>query len=108
VTAVSKWLPVIETDACLGCRLCREACPAKCIEMVWDFATLARPDDCTSCGSCARACPHDVIRMDWRSCIGDPAVGCWRPAPPAANTPGATGLRTWFKGIASAFGRTGL
>lgn len=59
-------LPVIAQDDCTGCGRCVAVCPSKCLEMVWDFATLVRIEDCNGCGLCDRACPHDVIRMTTR------------------------------------------
>lgn len=91
-----KWLPVIETDACVGCGLCGRACEPKCLEMVWDFATLKRPEDCGSCGECARVCPQQGIRMDWVKATGSPIVGQWsdEPPPPVAAKP-----RRWLWGL---------
>ncbi len=73
-----KWLPVISQDKCTGCAKCVKACDHKCLEMVWDFATLQRAADCGSEGNCMAACPEDVIRMDWVLMTGDSGVGRWR------------------------------
>lgn len=88
-----KWMPVIETDACMGCGLCAKACEPGCIEMIWDFATLVRPDHCTSCGECMNACPHGVIRMDWVSHTGNVTLGSWTETPPAPEKP-----KHWLRG----------
>ena len=82
-----KWMPEVETDACMGCGLCAKACAPACLEMVWDFATLVRPEDCTSCGECAKVCQHDVIRMEWTWMTGSPVVGLWRDELPAVAPP---------------------
>ncbi len=76
-----KWLPVFP-EYCLGCGKCVETCPADCIEMVWDFATLPRPDACVSEGDCLEVCPQEGIRMEWLKTTGDPEVGHWCKEPP--------------------------
>jgi formate hydrogenlyase subunit 6/NADH:ubiquinone oxidoreductase subunit I len=89
-----KLMPMIEKDACMGCGLCAKACEARCIEMVWDFATFVRGGDCTSCGECARVCPNEVIQMEWQPMTGSPFVGQWRDQPPAAAAPQPK--RSWW------------
>lgn len=93
-----KWMPVFETDACLGCGLCAKACAPQCLEMVWDFATLKRPEDCTSCGECLDACAHEVIRMDWVKTTGSPVIGRW------CDTPEPTSVKSkrWLWGLLDA------
>lgn len=60
-----RWLPVIDRDFCTGCGACTQACDRRCLELVWDFATLVRPLDCDGDGKCVKACPENLIRMDW-------------------------------------------
>jgi NAD-dependent dihydropyrimidine dehydrogenase PreA subunit len=71
-------LPVFHRDYCQGCGECAKACAPRCIELIWDFATLVRPGDCTSCGRCVEVCPEKVLRMDWVD---------WRPLPAAPAVP---------------------
>lgn len=52
--------PVIDTDACLGCGACAEACPMGVIE-VEDVATVVNGDDCVGCEACIGACPAEAI-----------------------------------------------
>lgn len=80
-----KWLPVIAQDHCTGCGACLNACDSCCLEMVWDFATLARPQDCGSEGHCAEACPVDVITMEWVPITAAPEVGVWRESTAASS-----------------------
>ncbi len=52
--------PVIDTDACLGCGACADACPMEVIE-VEDVATVTDADSCVGCGTCVDACPAGAI-----------------------------------------------
>jgi ferredoxin len=99
-----KWVPVINTDECVGCGTCVATCQHGCLELVWDFSTLVRPDDCVSCGACMTACPHKVIQMDWVEVAGDRTVGRWRTAP---QTPAAPARRSWLARLLEKGGRSG-
>lgn len=63
--ASTKWLPVIDTDRCIGCERCIAACEHGCLEMIWSFSTLTVPQNCHGEGHCVEACPEKIIRMDW-------------------------------------------
>lgn len=80
-TGPRKWVPIIDTDSCGGCGKCLKACAPRCIDLVWAFATLARPGECDSCGQCEAVCPEDVIRMDWSELEGDAGIGRWESGP---------------------------
>ena len=54
--------PVIDTDACIACGACADACPAGVIE-VEDVATAANSDDCVGCGACQDTCPVGAIAV---------------------------------------------
>jgi NAD-dependent dihydropyrimidine dehydrogenase PreA subunit len=60
-----KFVPVIETDACIGCERCIAACDHGCLEMIWSFSTLTRPQQCQGEGHCVEACPEQIIHMEW-------------------------------------------
>lgn len=62
-----KYLPVIDTDRCIGCERCIAACEHGCLEMIWSFSTLTQPQNCHGEGHCVEACPEQIIRMDWVS-----------------------------------------
>ena len=55
--------PIIDTDACIACGACADACPVGVIE-VDDFAVAANEDDCVGCGSCADTCPVGAIEIE--------------------------------------------
>jgi NAD-dependent dihydropyrimidine dehydrogenase PreA subunit len=60
-----KWVPVIDTDACIGCERCVAACDHGCLEMIWSFSNLTHPHQCTGEGHCVEACPEKIIHMEW-------------------------------------------
>ena len=52
--------PVINTDECVGCGACADACPMDVIE-VEDVATVVNGDACIACGACVDTCPTGAI-----------------------------------------------
>ena len=52
--------PVINTDDCIGCGACADACPMGVIE-VKDVATVVDADSCVGCEACLGACPVEAI-----------------------------------------------
>ena len=52
--------PVIDTDECIACGVCVDACPADVLELN-DVATVAEEDSCVACGACQDACPAGAI-----------------------------------------------
>ncbi len=99
-----KWLPVINRDACTGCRNCVEACEHCCLEMdVWEFATLERPFQCGGEGYCMKACPEEVIRMGWVELTGDQIIGQWCDQPDApSEKPKSWWSQLWTAAIIAA------
>jgi len=90
-----KWLPIIDTDSCTGCRRCVNTCEHGCLGMEWDFAVLQQPHRCDSEGACMEACPHDVIRMGWVTMQGPGQMGRWRsPTAPATVDDAAVATHT--------------
>lgn len=58
------WYPTVDYDACIGCEVCIEQCPAGVYE--WndedDQPVVAHPYNCVVyCMGCAKACPEDAI-----------------------------------------------
>ena len=55
---------VVDTDACIGCGLCHEACP-------WNMPQIdpasGKSTKCIACGRCAVQCPNGAIKfVDWQ------------------------------------------
>jgi len=86
-TPERKWVPVIDTDACIGCERCVAACDHGCLEMIWSFSTLTRPHQCTGEGHCVEACPEQIIHMEWVAVEGEPEA----PASKVAGLPAGAG-----------------
>ncbi len=55
---------VVDTDKCIGCGLCHEACP-------WNMPqidpVIGKSTKCIACGRCAVQCPNGAIKfVDWK------------------------------------------
>ena len=51
---------IVDYSKCIGCSLCRMACPIGAI--MWDEETN-KPVICTHCGYCVNYCPHEVLAL---------------------------------------------
>ncbi|MGE5549404.1 MAG: 4Fe-4S binding protein [Bacteroidota bacterium] len=84
--------PIVDSEACIGCRICARQCPAASIEMVDVGVKAPRPafqyDICIFCAVCAEVCPKKAITMtgeyeiaatDRKALVRMPA----KPQPPA-------------------------
>ena len=62
-----RGIPVVDTEVCIGCKICARQCPAAAIEMVDVGAKAPRPafhyDICIFCAVCAEVCPKKAITM---------------------------------------------
>ncbi len=56
----------IDTDQCIGCGLCAQACQEGAIGMVDGKAKLLRDDYCDGLGRCLPACPVGAIALEER------------------------------------------
>lgn len=54
--------PVIDTEKCKGCDICREVCPDSSVYVQAGVYTI-NYDFCKGCGLCAHECPAGCIRM---------------------------------------------
>ncbi len=52
------------TDACIGCTLCAQHCPAEAIEMKPYEKHEVIDEKCTRCGTCKVVCPSDAVRVE--------------------------------------------
>lgn len=58
-----KRLPVINTNTCLGCYACVDACPYGVLEVEKYVAVVARPDACCGLVLCEQKCPNGSLQM---------------------------------------------
>ena len=79
----------IDTDACIGCGLCREVCPHQVFEIERNKARIIELDACMECGACALNCPVKALAVS-------SGVGC------------ASGMiNEWLQSISPRFGKSG-
>lgn len=55
------WSCVVDTQACIGCGSCEQACPHDCIRIKNDSAFIH--ETCAGCGQCVRACKHGALTI---------------------------------------------
>ena len=48
------------TDDCIGCKLCHQVCPQKCITIT-EKPVVIQQEHCLHCGRCAEVCPQRAI-----------------------------------------------
>ena len=53
--------PVLETDECIGCGICVDACPQGVLEIAGGVVGLENEDSCIACGDCVEECPMGCI-----------------------------------------------
>ncbi len=52
------------TDACIGCTLCSQHCPADAIPMTPYQKHEINMDKCTRCDACRKVCPVDAVKVE--------------------------------------------
>lgn len=57
---------VVESGLCVGCGVCMDICPSKCIEILHrDLnSPIINESQCVFCGKCIRVCPGKGIKLD--------------------------------------------
>lgn len=53
----------VNTEECIGCSACVDACPISAIELNDGVATV-NEDECIDCGTCTEECPTGAITVD--------------------------------------------
>ena len=53
--------PVINTDECIGCGVCVDACPMEVLDASSGAAEVVNGGDCIGCGECLETCPMGAI-----------------------------------------------
>lgn len=69
--------PKVDAEACKGCKLCLQCCPATAISAVSPRRNIESkrqvayidPKKCIGCGECILTCPSGVIQVRWNESI---------------------------------------
>ena len=61
--ASSRFMAVVDQDACIGCEECVAVCAFKAIDMNDQDVARVSPEDCLGCGHCTTVCPEGAIIM---------------------------------------------
>lgn len=64
-------LPQIDTQTCLGCYACVDACPYDVLEVQKYVAVVVRPEACCGLTLCEQRCPNGSLRITDGDTIGD-------------------------------------
>ena len=62
--------PRVQSKVCVGCAICKNACPGKAITMTGpDGTAKIHPRSCIRCYCCHELCPHKAVKLK-RSLLG--------------------------------------
>jgi thioredoxin reductase/NAD-dependent dihydropyrimidine dehydrogenase PreA subunit len=69
-------LPQINTQTCIGCYACVDACPYDVLDVQKYVAVVVRPEACCGLTLCEQRCPNGSLRVTDGETIGDrPRIG---------------------------------
>ncbi len=69
-------LPQINTQTCIGCYACVDACPYDVLDVQKYVAVVVRPEACCGLTLCEQRCPNGSLRITDGETIGDrPRIG---------------------------------
>ena len=69
--AVRQKLPQINTNTCIGCHACVDACPYDVLEVHNYVSVVVRPDDCCGLTLCEQKCPNGSLIVTDGEILGD-------------------------------------
>ncbi|MFU8818976.1 MAG: FAD-binding protein [Desulfurivibrio sp.] len=65
----------IDTEACIACGLCEDACTFGAIRVEGDHAVVG--DNCTLCGACVEACEVGALQLEREEGVQTADLGSW-------------------------------
>ena len=66
----------IDTEACIACGLCEDACSFGAIKVVGEHAVLG--DNCTLCGACVEVCEVGALTLEREEGVKTADLASWR------------------------------
>lgn len=66
----AEMAPRVAQRRCKGCGRCERECPASCIEVIEQKASIEGAK-CIGCGQCVAMCPEKAIEVSWKRDPGD-------------------------------------